>query len=326
MIDDKLQKLLDSEINLSQSQVSQGSTSHNFIRGLLANRSQKDSKFPWLLDGDFLSGSYARGTKLYPLDDIDIMIVMDGQGLFPTDKGVQLTTHFVLGNAENKHSPIHQHIVGGGHLDSRVILELFRSALLETYPDSKVSRNGQAINVHLSSYGLGLDVVPCFHIKSNNEAVARDMYYIPRGSNDPAWLKTNPKIDEEISTFLHEKHNKKLKSVIKLLKYWNREKNADRIRSYHLESIAWWTFHHHTSAITNLTDGVRYFFANARPFLEAVCKDTTGLGDPVDTYMSVVDRNLSLAAFDRAQEAIKLRGLPIPMNNWKVVFGDKIIN
>lgn len=324
-MDAKLQKLLDEEINLVQGHISQGSTSHNFVRELLANRSQKDTNFPWLLDGDFLSGSYARGTKLHPLDDIDIMIVMDGQGLFPIDKGVPLTTHSIRGNSENHRSPIHQYIGTDNQLDSRVILELFRTALLETYPDSKVTKHGQAINLYLSSYDLGLDIVPCFHLESHDPTTNREMYYIPIGNNSPGWLKTNPKIDAEISKFLDEKHNKKLKSVIKLLKYWNREKNFDRIRSYHLESIAWWTFHNHTSAITSLSEGVRYFFANSRPYLANLCRDTTGLGEYVDTYMSLENRNLSLSIFDQAHEATKLRGLHIPANNWAVVFGDKIL-
>ena len=68
MIETKLQELLDKEINLAQGRVSQGSTSHTYIRTLLANRRTTDPSFPWILDGDFLSGSYARGTKLHPLD------------------------------------------------------------------------------------------------------------------------------------------------------------------------------------------------------------------------------------------------------------------
>jgi tRNA nucleotidyltransferase (CCA-adding enzyme) len=97
MIETKLQELLDGEINLTQEHISQGSKSHTFIRDLLANKSEKDSEFPWLLEGDFLSGSYARGTKLHPLDDIDIMVIMDGEGLTPIDKGIRLTTHEIRG-------------------------------------------------------------------------------------------------------------------------------------------------------------------------------------------------------------------------------------
>ncbi len=80
MVQPAFEKLL-GKIGVSQAQRSQGSTSHQHIRGLLDSKWQSDSSFPWLTDGDFLSGSYARGTKIYPLDDIDVMVVIDGTGL-----------------------------------------------------------------------------------------------------------------------------------------------------------------------------------------------------------------------------------------------------
>ena len=64
-----LNTLLNNHLTLSEAQISQGSKSHNYIRELLANKSGKDNSFPRLVDGDFLSGSYARSTKIFPLDD-----------------------------------------------------------------------------------------------------------------------------------------------------------------------------------------------------------------------------------------------------------------
>lgn len=319
MIETKLQELLDKQINLSQGHVSQGSTSHTYIRNLLGNRRQTDTSFPWLLDGDFLSGSYARGTKLYPLDDIDVMIVLDGTGLIPTNIN---DTHYVRGNAEGKNGPVHQLLGLDNLLDSRVVLDAFHKSLKQSHADSTIKKHGQAVNVHLSSYSLGIDIVPCFHIKPNNPS-EQDFYYIPAGDGSSSWLKTNPKIDAAISDRLHNQHNKKLKSIIKLLKYWNREKNADRIRSYHLESIAWHVFHYHPSAVTSLSEGVKYFFDNARPYLEGQHYEPTGFGKLVDTYLTPSDRQLSLAALDNAKTALQLQGLLPNIANWKKVFGDK---
>lgn len=318
----KLQELLDKEINLAQGHISQGSTSHIYIRNLLANRRSSDPNFPWLIDGDFLSGSYARGTKLHPLDDIDVMIVLDGTGLIPL--GLE-TTHYVRGNSDGKNSPVHNHLGYDNLLNSHSILKTFQEALTQSHSDSTVRKNGQAVNVKLKSYNLGIDIVPCFHIKSFNSA-QQDFYYIPLGNGTPGWLKTNPKIDADISTRLHDKHSKKLKSVIKLLKYWNREKNADRIRSYHLETIAWYVFHNHTSSITSLSDGIRYFFNNARPYLENQLHEATGFGGVIDSYMTLQDWQASLGSFDRARTAVQLLGLLTPIANWKAIFGDKFGN
>lgn len=320
-MDTYLQKLLDEEINLSASHISQGSTSHTHIRDLLANKSQTDNKFPWLMEGDYLSGSYARGTKLHPLDDIDVMIVMDGAGLFPTDKGAALSTHYIRGNALGQRSPIHGHIGINGQLDSRVILSLFQKALAERFPGSVIKKNGQAVNVCFSSYGLGIDVVPCFHIVPHSTQ-DREMYYIPLGNGTADWLKTNPKTDEAISDLLHNKHDKRLKSIIKLLKYWNREKNAGRISSYHLETMAWHVFHAHPSKIGSLEEGIIYFFENARPHLVGPCEDLTGLGEPVDRNLSFEDRNKSVMNFDFAKLSITTR----TVKGWRLVFGDKFAN
>ncbi len=318
----KLQEFLDKEINLAQDCISQGSISHTYIRNLLANRRQTDSYFPWLVDGDFLSGSYARGTKLRPLDDIDVMIVLDGTGLIPVGLN---TTHYVRGNTDGKNSPIHNHLGYDNLLNSHSVLEVFQKALSLSHPESTIKKNGQAINVMLESYNLGIDIVPCFHIKPFDNT-QQDFYYIPFGNGNASWLKTNPKIDEAISTRLHNKHNKKLKSVIKLLKYWNREKNADRIRSYHLETIAWYVFNSHTSSVISMVEGIRYFFNNARPYLENQLYEVTGFGGIIDSYMTLQYRQASLSAFDRAKSAVQLRGLLTPVASWKALFGDKFGN
>lgn len=322
IIESKLQSLLDGEINLAQSRVSQGSTSHTYIRNLLANRRNTDSSFPWLLEGDFLSGSYARGTKLHPLDDIDVMIVLDGAGLIPT--GIS-DTHYVRGNNEGKNSPIHNHLGIDNLLNSYSVLNAFQKSLKLSHPDSVIKKNGQSVNVKLTSYNLGIDVVPCFHIKPIDLS-QQDFYYIPKGNNETGWLKTNPKIDAIISTQLHDKHNKNLKSIVKLLKYWNREKNNDRIRSYHLETIVWYVFHNHDSSVTTISEGIKYFFDNAESYLKNQIQEVTGFGGYVDDYMSSTDRYLSITALNNAKNALMLQGVLPSINSWKTVFGDKFGN
>lgn len=323
IIETKLQELLDKEINLAQNHISQGSTSHQYIRDLLINRRLTDVDFPWLID-DYLSGSYARGTKLHPLDDIDVMIILDGAGLVPT--GLE-QTYFVRGNKKNEKSPVHNYIGQDNLLDSHAVLHAFHKSLQQSHPESTIKKNGQSVNVKLKSYNLGIDVVPCFHIKPFIES-EQDFYYIPIGNDDPGWLKTNPKIDENISKQLHDRHSKKLKSIIKLLKYWNRIKNNDRIKSYHLETIAWYVFHNHPSSVISITQGVKYFFDNAEVYLDKQINEATGFGGVVDKYMSIEDRQLSIIELRKAKNALQSNGILLPalaatINNWQKVFGDK---
>ncbi len=318
----ELEKFLDDEINLTQSQISQGSKSHTYIRDLLGNKSDNDESFPWLIEGNFLSGSYARGTKLHPLDDIDVMIVLDGTGLVPL--GME-STHGVRNNEGGENGPIHNHIGEDHLLNSISVLDTFHKGLSDSYPDSKIKKHGQAVNVWLESYGLGIDIVPCFHIVPIDEN-QQDFYYIPLGNGNPGWLKTNPKLDEKISNELHNRHNKKIKSIVKLLKYWNREKNADKIRSYHLETIVWYVFHKHPFNINSLQEGIEYFFNYAKPYLENSLDEITGFGAKVDKYMSSEDRALSILALDSARSALQSAGLLNPITGWKKVFGDNFGN
>jgi len=250
------------------------------------------------------------------------MIVLDGAGLIPVGLN---TTHYVRGNAEGKNSPVHNHLGYDNLLNSHSVLEAFQKSLAQSHSDSTIRKNGQAINVKLESYNLGIDIVPCFHIKPFDNT-QQDFYYIPLGNGNAGWLKTNPKIDAAISTRLHDKHNKKLKGVIKLLKYWNREKNADRIRSYHLEAVAWYVFHYHLSSINSMTDGIRYFFNNARPYFEKQLYEPTGFGGIIDTYLTPENRQASLIAFDRAKAVIQSDGLIPLVASWKAIFGDKLGN
>jgi len=319
------EKLLAEKINLSASHISQGSTSHNYVRGLLTNKSFEKNDLPWIIDGDFLSGSYARGTKIYPLDDIDVMIVMDGTGLFPIQNGARLNAA-VRGDGEMG-SPAHYHTNELGYISSIKILESFKKHLQISYPDSEIKKDGQAVNVWLNSYGLGLDIVPCFHIIPNDGS--QDYYYIPYGRGNDMWMTTNPQIDSAISDQLHIRFDKKLKPIIKIIKYWNQIANYDRLRSYHLEVIAWYVFDNYQFQISSYLTALKYFFDNANNYLSAACPDPTRLGDSIDTYLDSASRRLSM---QKIAETGQLLNNASPFNhrlqiiNLKKIFGDDFGN
>jgi len=318
------ENLLSRSINLSQSQISQGSKSQNFLRDLLNNKEKEHPHFPWLVDGDFLSGSYARGTKIAPLNDIDVMMVLDGSGLCEIRNG--LITNAEVRGARHGSPATSLHIDARGLVDSKKILEVFRDVLNETYPDSQIKKDGQAINVWLESYGLGLDIVPCFHIVPRDGS--RDYYYIPTGGESTGWMSTNPKIDKELCDNLNDLHGKKMKPIIKLIKFWNETQNQGRIRSYHLEVITWRTFA--SEKITDYPSALRYFFNNAELQLTCLCPDPTGLGDYIDKYMSPLARQQSIAKIREARQTLNARlllgtaSLVSELSGWKKVFGQRL--
>jgi len=323
MVQAAFDKLLGT-IGLSASQKSQGSTSHQYVRGLLDKKWQSDSSFPWLVEGDFLSGSYARGTKIHPLNDIDVMVVLDGTGLTAFDKGQTLNAE--VRGAGTAGSPVNSYTYNQfGHISSKMVLEKFHDALKETYPNSEIKKHGQAVNVWLDSYQLGLDIVPCFHIMPRDGR--RDFYYIPAGGDQHTWLSTNPKIDKEIVDAMDTFHDGKFKPVVRLLKHWNEVHNASRLESYHIETVAVYALGWEQK-ITDHADGVRRFFSNAGIHLQNPCPDMTQLGGPVDTYLSQEARQ---ATVQKLREALQHLTTPpsaglitLPahqLGGWRKIYG-----
>lgn len=324
----KLSSLLTEKINLTQTEISQGSTSHNNVRKILKNKQDRDTSFPRLLEGDFLSGSYDRGTKIRPLDDIDVLMVIDGGGLRLTNGGIVQNNVYVRGS--NNPNPIINHHLGvNGNVSSKKILDLFSTALKESFPNTKISKDGQAINVNFNASNLGLDIVPCFHIVPTDKQQP-ERYYIPAGGDSHLWMATNPKIDAEISDSLHNIHDKNLKPIVKIIKYWNQNMNDNLLKSYHLEVLVWKVFQKYTGDLSNYARGVQYFFHNAGELLKFYCPDPTGIGDNIDTYLNEYARELSRLRIEEARKKTGLLPLPyldsekIILDNWSKVFNNLI--
>lgn len=322
MIESAFEKLLE-RVGVSQAQRSQGSTSHQHVRSLLDNKWQNDSSFPWLTDGDFLSGSYARGTKIHPLDDIDVMVVIDGTGLYAIRQGQKLDAEVRGGGTVG--NPVNNLTYGvNGHISSKRVIETFRDGLKESYPNSEITKTGQSVHIWLESYGMGIDVVPCFHIIPRDGS--KEFYYIPQGNNSDEWMTTNPKIDSEICDGLDQRHNNKFKSVVKIIKHWNDVHNSSRLQSYHLETVASYIFHRHPDKIKDHDSAIRYFFANATNHLQNSCPDMTELGGPVDNYLTAEARRLTLEKVAEANQIITSRGFLTPstqiLSSWRKIFGN----
>ncbi len=321
-----LDNFLQAELTLSTWQITQGSKSHLYIRSLLGNKWTQDPTFPRLIDGDFLSGSYARGTKIFPLDDIDVMMVIDGAGLYAIRKGETINAE-VRGSSHGI-NPVMQHLNVNGLLSSRKVIELFCDALRQSHPNSKVKPSGQAVNVQLAN-GLGIDVVPCFHIIPRN--LEREFYYIPIGGTSDYWLTTNPKIDAEITEGFDLTHDGKFKGLVRLVKHWNKVFNAGRLRSYHLETLTWWAFQDFAGQITQFDIALLHFFRRAQTLLAVPCPDATQLGEPVDGYLMDVDRQTSLQKIAETIDLLFKAGYLFGSTNeatklhaWKLLLGEQI--
>ncbi len=73
---DKFRKIVDLDATVTQ----QARTSRNYLFDQIKSLAQNNSDFPKLSGGYLAFGSFARKTKICPLDDIDILILLNGRG------------------------------------------------------------------------------------------------------------------------------------------------------------------------------------------------------------------------------------------------------
>jgi|SRR5579871_1084187 len=241
-LDNAVKRLVDREVSISLAARQKASVTQNYLRQTLRAKAQYDNQFPFLLessDCDFLGGSFARHTKIWPLDDIDLYIPLDGSGLRYHEGGI--TQPFVVWSDD--HSRKNRLIsfpkwMTGTNIDPKKLLRGLRETIDGTYPDSTTVLHAQAVNLQLSvaanmeSKGISLDIVPCFRL-SAKDGSGDAFYMIPNKSD--GWMRTNPRKDNELSEQLHAYHNHTYRKAIRLVKFWNATRMNGVFGSYYLE-------------------------------------------------------------------------------------------
>jgi SMODS domain-containing protein len=153
------------------------------------------------IQDSFLTGSYARHTKIHPLNDIDVMLVRNAGRVGLTSGGV--APYQAL-----------DEIVG---------------AARRAFPQGMAAKR-QARSVNLSFQGLdfGFDLIPAW-LRSP------DGYWIP-DADQGLWIPTDPQVHERLMTTENERSGGRLKPVIKMVKHWSRN-NLDLLCSFHVELV-----------------------------------------------------------------------------------------
>ena len=106
-------------------------------------------------------GSFARNTKIRPLDDIDIMIMFDAQGCTTDDvaKKIRKTYPIYVNNPDAK---LLSDYCDGNILNSRRMIEAIKKELgnIPRYSKAEIHRNQEAVTLQLSSYEWNFDILP----------------------------------------------------------------------------------------------------------------------------------------------------------------------
>jgi hypothetical protein len=199
--------------------------SHRHLRGIL-----RTGQMAARIGKTYLSGSYRRGTAIHPLDDVDIIFVIDPS---------QWRRPFSL-------------LFGSPTYPSPAsVLESFANAIRYRYPDSSVHRQRRSVCLRL--YHLNIDVVPAIQDRKDPKLIR-----IP-DRRATEWIASSPLKHSENATAANKFQDGKFKPLVKLLKYWNGNlPDTASFRSFAIETMAVRIFQN--LKFDSLQEGLRAYF------------------------------------------------------------------
>lgn len=227
-VNDAFQEFNDNFVNLDSEETKRARKSRDWLFDKLENFPNQIQDFPRLYEGMHIKfGSFARNTKIRPLDDIDLILAFAGNG--------STYTTFSYGKNYNIYVPseaksLRKLCNDGGVLNSIKLVNKIVSSLncIEHYKSAEIHRRQEAAILSLSSYDWTFDIVPAFHTDA-------DYYLIPDGSG--GWKATDPRIDQNLVTSCNQNYNGEILQIVRILKYWNFRALMPTIPSYLFEII-----------------------------------------------------------------------------------------
>ncbi len=264
-------------VDLDPYRTSTARSSRDFLVGQLKALSQNEKGFPKLINEFLYFGSFARRTKIRPLDDIDLMPLLDGRGTISVQKATDPYTYWL--SIDGSTAPLAAFPDEYGYVSSIKVLNKIKSslALVSNYKRAAIKRNMQAVTLELKSYDWVFDIVPAVPIKDG--LGGRAYFLIPNGSGD--WIRTDQRIDQTNVTRVNQQHSGLFLPTLRLLKYLNRRTMKPVLQPYYFETLALKVFDY-APKISDFASALKYFFDRCPGHLWIPCPDPKHLGPDLD--------------------------------------------
>lgn len=217
---DSLSRILRS-VEPSEEEKEGARRSHRYLRDILLTGNMES-----IIQDHFLSGSYPRATAIRPLDDVDVIFVVD---------------------------PDHWKTPNPGALPvPSAVLQTFERALERRYPETQL--RVQRRSIRLQMWHLNVDVVPAVSADGGGS----ERLLIPDAEND-TWIRSAPKLHGALATEINQKRGELFKPLVKLLKTWNLGAPEELLfKSFCVETIATRLFE--SAKLGSLQTGLVQFF------------------------------------------------------------------
>jgi hypothetical protein len=134
--------------------------SRDFLIEQIKSQASANQYFP-TVTGEFLPyGSFSRKTKIRPLDDIDLLVVLAGNGTIAQPSPNDPYKWWL--NIANSAAPLARFPDDYGFVNSTKVLNAMRDGLMKvkSYRKADLKKNMQAVVLDLSSYAWNFDIVP----------------------------------------------------------------------------------------------------------------------------------------------------------------------
>jgi hypothetical protein len=220
-VNDAFSEFMRDKVNLETSKTSTARTSRDNLISNINGFSGDEDFFNIYADKNLKFGSFARRTKIRELDDIDLMMCLSADGSRTYSEDTDCI--HINGNGNDRKNGLMKE--GTSYLNSTKVINRFVSKLsdLSDYDKAELHKNHEAATLKMKSYTWNFDIVPCFY-------TTEDFYLIPDGKG--SWKKTDPRIDNDRTTTINQRHNGNLLNLIRLVKYWNNRKVTIKMNSY----------------------------------------------------------------------------------------------
>jgi hypothetical protein len=273
-------------VELTKSETDKARASRDYlIDQLMYARRSSASSLP--LNGQWQPfGSFARKTKVRPLDDVDLLVHLTSENLaYSSYVRPWNNTRICPKSGVTAYNAF---LDGNGDFNSRVVLNDIKRIFqrVPSYQQSEIKRNQQAVTINLKSYPWIFDVVPAIWVSDNNGGV--EYYLIPNGEGN--WMQTDPRRDQANVTRLNQQHGGSYLRMVRLLKYWNIYRLKPKLTSYHLETLVMRVFDR-SSAIQSFSGALEEFFSRASQMIMGECADPKHLGGSLDSGLAWDTRN-----------------------------------
>lgn len=239
-VNSAFREFLTNTVNIPKTQSDNAKRSRNFLIEQINNIGKSNSFVNVASQYNCYFGSFSRKTKICELDDIDIIIGLNGNGLEIVGNEwdnitlkVKDTNNKILIGLSDKFSGYYEpdkYYLNSNQIKNRLVSGLKN---VDQYENAIIHARGEAVTLKLKSYSWNFDIVPAFYY--GGDKYSKPYYLIPNGFGK--WKKTNPKIEQDRISTLNQKFNGVVLETVRLVKYWNRRGMMPNITSYVLETM-----------------------------------------------------------------------------------------